>query len=181
MLWMNDLSYPIGPYKASSELTEEDRQALTREVEKQPILLRAIVESLTNEQLETPYRPGGWTVHQVVHHLADNNMNAYIRFKRGLTEDAPSSPPYREDLWAELPEYHLLPVEESLALLSVLHKRFVVLLSSLEPQDFRRTLSHSVLGQITLDGALHRFVWHNRHHIAQITGLCERMGWHSNN
>jgi len=99
MLWMNDLRYPIGPYEASSEQTEEDRQAFIREVKTQPILLRAIVESLTNEQLETPYRPGGWTVQQVVHHLADNNMNAYIRFKRGLTEDAPSSPPYREDLF----------------------------------------------------------------------------------
>ncbi|WDL96693.1 YfiT family bacillithiol transferase [Alicyclobacillus sp. ALC3] len=174
---MNDLRYPIGTYEPSSELTIEDRQVLIREVETQPSLLRQIVEPLTSEQLDTPYRPGGWTVQQVVHHLADNNMNAYIRFKRGLTEDAPSSPPYREDLWAELPDYRLLSVGESLVLLNVLQKRFVVLLSSLEPQEFRRTLNHSFLGQITLDGALHRFVWHNRHHILQITSLCERMGW----
>lgn len=176
---MSDLRYPIGPYEPNTELTEEDRQVLIREVETQPSLLRGIVESLTHEQLETPYRPGGWTVQQVVHHLADNNMNAYIRFKRGLTEDAPSSPPYREDLWAELPDYRLLMVDESLVLLHILHRRLAVLLSALESQGFRRTLSHSVLGQITLDEALHRLVWHNRHHIAQITSLCERMGWHS--
>lgn len=169
--------YPIGLYEPISELSEHNRQVLIREVETQPSLLRSIVEPMTREQLETPYRPGGWTVQQVVHHLADNNMNAYIRFKRGLTEDAPSSPPYREDLWAELPDYRLLPVEESLVLLNVLHRRFAVLLSALESREFRRTLSHSVLGQITLDTALHRFVWHTRHHVAQITSLCERFGW----
>ncbi|QSO45646.1 YfiT family bacillithiol transferase [Alicyclobacillus mengziensis] len=178
---MSDLRYPIGPYLPSSELTVEDRHVLIREVERQPSLLRSIVEPLPSEQLETPYRSGGWTVQQVVHYLADNNMNAYIRFKRGLTEDAPSSPPYREDLWAELPDYRLLSMKESLVLLNVLHKRFAVLLSAMQPQEFRRTLSHSVLEQITLDTALHRFVWHNRHHIAQIMSLCERMGWHSNN
>ena len=174
---MNDLRYPIGPYEPNSELTEENREVLIRQVETQPSLLRRIVESLTHEQRETPYRPGGWTVQQVVHHLADNNMNAYIRFKRGLTEDAPSSPPYREDLWAEFPDYRLLMVEESLVLLNILHRRFAVLLSALESQGFQRTLSHSVLGKITLDEALHRFVWHNRHHIAQISSLCKRMGW----
>lgn len=101
----DDLRYPIGMYEPVRELNEEDRRQLIREVEIQPASLRAMVEKLTSEQLETPYRSGGWTIRQVVHHLADNNMNAYIRFKRGLTEDAPSSPSYREDLRAELPDY----------------------------------------------------------------------------
>ncbi|WP_029419938.1 YfiT family bacillithiol transferase [Alicyclobacillus macrosporangiidus] len=174
---MGDLRYPIGMYEPVLEVSGEDRKQLIREVEIQPAILRATVEKLTSEQMETPYRPGGWTIRQVVHHLADNNMNAYIRFKRGLTEDTPSSPSYREDLWAELPDYRQIPVGESLTLLDVLHRRFAVLLWALNPQDFRRTVAHSTLGVISLDTALHRFVWHNRHHIAQITRLCERMGW----
>ncbi|SFU90216.1 YfiT family bacillithiol transferase [Alicyclobacillus macrosporangiidus] len=174
---MEDLRYPIGMYHPVLEISDEDRNQLIREIEIQPATLRAIVEKLTPEQMETPYRPGGWTIRQVVHHLADNNMNAYIRFKRGLTEDTPSSPPYREDLWAELPDYRQIPVGESLILLEVLHRRFSHLLWALHPEDFRCTLAHSTLGVIRLDTALHRFVWHNRHHIAQISGLCERMGW----
>jgi len=174
---MEDLRYPIGMYEIVCEISDEERRQLISEVEIQPAILRTTVEKLTSQQMETPYRPGGWTIRQVVHHLADNNMNAYIRFKRGLTEDAPRSPSYREDLWAELPDYREIPVGESLTLLDILHRRFAVLLSALEPQDFHRTVYHSTLGSVSLDAALHRYVWHNRHHIAQITGLCERMGW----
>ena len=114
---MQDLRYPIGIYEPVFEVSSEDRRGFIREVETQLITLRTVVESLTREQLEIPYRAGGWTIRQVVHHLADNNMNAYLRFKRGLTEDTPSSPSYREDLWAELPNYKETPVDESLTLL----------------------------------------------------------------
>lgn len=173
---MGDLRYPIGAYKSILELSEGERRDLIREVEVQPALLRAMVQPLTPEQLATPYRPGGWTVRQVVHHLADNNMNAYIRFKRGLTEDVPVSPSYREDLWAELLDY-CAPVEDSLTLLDVLHRRFATLLRSLSTPDYERTVQHATLGQVTLDALLHRFVWHNRHHMAQISRLCESQGW----
>lgn len=121
---MADLRYPIGMYEPVSEISDEERRQLNSEVEIQPAILRTTVENLTSEHMETPYRSGGWSIRQVVHHLADNNMNAYIRFKRGLTEDGPSSPSYREDLWAELPDYREIAVDESLTLLDVVHKRF---------------------------------------------------------
>lgn len=174
---MEDLRYPIGTYELVSQVNVGERQRLIQEVETQPTTLRTAIEGLTFEQLDTSYRPGGWPIRHVVHHLADNNMNAYIRFKRALTEDVPVTPPYREDLWAELVDYREMPVALSVTLLDALHQRFAVLLRTREPQDFNRTFSHSTLGLISLDTALHRFVWHNRHHIAQITGLRQRMGW----
>ncbi|WP_029420944.1 YfiT family bacillithiol transferase [Alicyclobacillus macrosporangiidus] len=174
---MEDLRFPIGAYEPAREVSAGQRQQWIQEIATQPTILRTTVERLTDEQLDTAYRPGGWTIRQVVHHLADNNMNAYIRFRRALTEEVPVTPPYREDLWAELGDYREMPVELSLTLLEVLHQRFVVLLRALRTQDFRRTFSHATLGVMNLDMALHRFVWHGRHHIAQITRLCERMGW----
>lgn len=174
---MEDLRYPIGAYGPVREVTVGQRQQWFQEIATQPAILRTAIEGLTVEQLSTPYRPGGWAIGQVVHHLADNNMNAYIRFKRALTEDVPVTPPYREDLWAELADYREMPVELSLSLFDLLHQRFAALLRTLETQDFNRSLFHSTLGEINLDTALHRFVWHGRHHIGHITGLRQRRGW----
>jgi hypothetical protein len=174
---MDKLRYPIGTFEAVNEVTSQQRQAWIQAISEAPAKLRMAIEGLTSEQLGTPYRPGGWTVRQVVHHLADNNMNAYIRFKLALTEDQPVVSLYREDLWAELSDYHDTPIETSLLLLESLHKRFVILLRSLQPVDFSRSFTHATLGIMTLDTAVQRYDWHCRHHIAQITSLRERMGW----
>ncbi|MNW52839.1 putative metal-dependent hydrolase YfiT [compost metagenome] len=136
-----------------------------------PMLIKTLRNLLADAEpglLNTSYRQNGWTVRQIVHHMADNDMNAYIRFKRALTEESPMGGSYREDLWAELSDYKELPVENSLLLLEVLHNRFWVLLNSLQPEDFRRALRTQVLGEITLDIALQRFVWHDLHHMSQI-------------
>jgi hypothetical protein len=126
------------------------------------------VQNLNTEQLLTPYRPGGWSVQQVVHHLADNDMNAY---------KSPIAGSYREELWAELSDYQDTPIETSLVLLESLHQRFVVLLCSLSPLQFHRTFLSPTHGTMSLDIATQRFSWHGRHHIAQIDSLKERMGW----
>ncbi|MHA6529999.1 YfiT family bacillithiol transferase [Paenibacillus sp. BAC0078] len=174
---MDQLRYPIGPFKSAGPQTAEERKMSIEELRAMAARLRRIIEPLTEEQLNTPYRPGGWSVKQVVHHLADNNMNAYLRFRRGLTEEAPGIPSYREDLWAELSDYSSEPVETSLLLLENLNRRFVTLLSSLEDAQYSRTFVSLMLGTMTLDTALQRYNWHNRHHLAQITSLIERSGW----
>lgn len=174
---MDILRYPIGQFRAVQETTQEQWKQLIKSIAEMPSNLRRAVEELELEQLNTPYRPGGWTVKQVVHHLADNDMNAYIRFKRGLTEDQPTSGSYREDLWAELNDYTDTPIETSILLLECLRSRFVNLLLEMHQSDFKRSFSSLTLGDVTLDVALQRYEWHGRHHIAQITSLRERMGW----
>ncbi|BCG59196.1 YfiT family bacillithiol transferase [Paenibacillus sp. URB8-2] len=172
---MDRLRYPIGPFEPVENPTSEQRNLWIDEILEIPNLLRQTVKNLTLEQLHTPYRPDGWTVQQVVHHMADNDMNAYIRFKRALTEDHPISGSYREDLWAELSDY-AAPIELSLILLESLHNRFAVLLRSLHPSDFQRTFTSPTHGPMSLETAAHRYAWHGRHHIAQIVSLKERMG-----
>jgi uncharacterized damage-inducible protein DinB len=174
---MDKLRYPIGMFEPVKEVTTEQRQAWIEAVASAPAELRRATEGLTTEQHDTPYRPGGWTVRQVVHHVADSSVNVYVRFKLSLTEDLPVVKPYLEDRWAELKDYHDTPIETSILLVESLHQRFVTLLRSLEPADFARAYSHPVSGHTTLDTALQHFVWHTRHHIAQITSLRERMGW----
>ncbi|OKP90421.1 metal-dependent hydrolase [Paenibacillus sp. P32E] len=174
---IEQLRYPIGPFVSPGQPTSAQRKESIDEIRNITALWRATVQSLTPEQLNTPYRPGGWSVKQVVHHLADNNMNAYLRFKRGLTEEAPEIPSYREELWAELSDYHEEPIETSLALLDSLNRRFAGLLVSLEEEQFNRTFISLMLGTMTLDTAIQRYNWHNRHHLAQITSLIERSGW----
>ncbi|MEK6570441.1 MAG: YfiT family bacillithiol transferase, partial [Bacteroidota bacterium] len=142
-----------------------------------PANLRGAVRGLSDRQLDTPYRPGGWTVRQVVHHVPDSHLNAYIRFKLALTENEPTIKPYEQQLWAELPDARTGPIEMSLALLEALHKRWVLLLQSLNPSDFNRTFRHPELGLMTLDRTLALYAWHGRHHVAHITSLRERMGW----
>lgn len=174
---MDILRYPIGQFTPVQKTTEEQRKQFIESIVEMPSHLRQAVKDLTWEQLNTPYRPGGWTVQQVVHHLADNDMNAYIRFKRGLTEDQPISGSYREDVWAELSDYKDTPIETSILLLDCLRSRFVTLLLKLCFSDFQRSFTSPTYGAMTLDEAIQRYSWHGRHHIAQITSLRKRMGW----
>ncbi|WP_127532177.1 YfiT family bacillithiol transferase [Paenibacillus kobensis] len=176
---MDLLRYPLGRFESLVEVTAEERLNFIQQVPELAKQLRAMVSGLSHEQLQTPYRGGGWTIQQVVHHMADNDMNAVHRFKRALTEDAPLASSYREDSWAELDDYLRVPVSVSLSLLEALHCRFYVVLSSMNDNGFGRTLTTQLLGSITLDTALQRFVWHNRHHMAQIQSLIERSGWSS--
>ncbi|MCM3783464.1 putative metal-dependent hydrolase [Neobacillus mesonae] len=165
---MDHLRYPIGQFEPIRQLSDEARQDFIHQLPEVSIKLRRLTRHLNSDQFLTPYRPEGWNIQQVIHHMADNDMNAYIRFKRALTEAEPVASSYREDLWAELEDYKAFSAEESIHLLEILHKRFFVLLISLVPDDFRRKLRTDALGTITLDTALQRLLWHNRHHTAQI-------------
>jgi len=165
---MDNLRFPMGHFEPIINISQEERTKLINQIPEINKTLRNITKELEPDQLDLPYRQNGWTIKQIIHHLADNDMNAYIRFKRALTEDEPMASSYREDLWAELIDYTNLPVENSLILIEILHNRFAVLLKGLKSDDFSRPLKTQVLGSITLDIALQRFVWHNKHHIAQI-------------
>ncbi|MEF2967442.1 putative metal-dependent hydrolase [Paenibacillus sp. M1] len=174
---MDSFRYPIGQFIAVEAPTLEQRSAWIEEIAELPKVLRETLQGLSAEQLSTPYRPGGWTVQQVVHHLADNDMNAYLRFKKALTEENPTAGSYREDLWAELSDYREVPIETSLVLIEALRDRFVALLRSLPLSGFQRTFTSPTRGAMSLDVATQRFAWHGRHHTAQIAALKERMGW----
>ena len=172
-----DLRYPIGRLREEGPLGEERRLELIAQVAETPERLRAAIHGLGHEQLDTPYRHGGWTVRQVIHHVPDSHMNAYVRFKLALTEESPTVRPYAEALWALLPDTGRTAPEVSLALLDALHKRWVILLRAMTAGDFARTLNHPEKGLLTLDQMLALYAWHGRHHVAHITALRERMGW----
>lgn len=172
-----DLRYPIGKLKFNSPATFAQREHWIREIEEAPQRLRDSVKGLSDAQLDTPYREGGWTVRQVVHHLADSHMNAYVRVRLALTENEPAVKAYDQTLWAELTDARRAPVDQSLALLEGLHARLTSLLRSLEAKDFERTIMHPERGPVTLDNNLAIYAWHGRHHVAHITSLSERMGW----
>ena len=174
---MNDLRYPVGKFEWDGKLTPEQKAVFIGQIEETPAKMRAAVKGLSNEQLDTPYRPEGWTVRQVVHHLPDSHMNAYIRFKLAVTEDEPLIKTYDEKRWALLEDARTAPIEPSLNLLDSLHQRLVFLLKSLKPKDFERKLKHPELGVVSLDKYLSLYAWHGRHHVAHITSLRERMGW----
>jgi uncharacterized damage-inducible protein DinB len=171
-----DLRYPIGKFQKVDPLTDVERRAAIDAIAETPEKLRAAIRGFNEQQLDTPYRPGGWTVRQVVHHLSDSHMNSYVRFKLALTENEPTIKPYDEALWAKL-EDSKAPVEPSLLLLENLHKRWVVLLSSLARSDWQRKFRHPERGTMTLDENLQLYAWHGRHHVAHITSLRERNGW----
>ncbi len=171
-----DIRYPVGLFQHEGEITTDQIQTWVKEIEAAPSLLRNVVEGLHDQQLNTPYRSGGWTIRQVVHHLADSHMNSYIRFKLALTEHQPTIKPYREEKWAELPDSHM-PIEVSLSLLEALHQRWVHLLSHLSSAELKRTFFHPESGEIQLAWNIGLYAWHGRHHIAQITTLRNRMGW----
>jgi uncharacterized damage-inducible protein DinB len=172
-----DLRYPIGPFKRDGITGSEEIQRAIDEIAEAPARFRAAVEGLTPDQLDTPYRPGGWTVRQVVHHVPDSHLNSYCRFKLALTEDEPTIRAYHEDRWAELEEARTAPVEVSLALLESLHRRWVLMLKSLAPADFQRTFRHPEIGVVSLAQNVCLYAWHGRHHAVHITSLRERMGW----
>jgi uncharacterized damage-inducible protein DinB len=173
---MTDFRYPIGKFTYGTYLEEQKPQYLS-EIEQTPARLRAAVKGLSDAQLDTPYRPGGWTVRQVVHHVPDSHMNAFIRFKLALTEDEPTIKPYAEDRWAELGDVAATPIETSLCLLDCLHQRWVKLMRSLTPEQWKRTFHHPEIGVMSLDKTLAMYAWHGRHHVAHITSLREREDW----
>ncbi|HEX3554474.1 MAG TPA: putative metal-dependent hydrolase [Thermoanaerobaculia bacterium] len=172
-----DLRYPVGRLQEEGPLGAARRLELIEQIAETPERLRTAVHGLDHRQLDTPYRPGGWTVRQVIHHVPDSHLNAYVRFKLALTEKTPAVKAYAEALWAELPDTGRTAPEVSLALLDALHKRWVILLRAMDDDGFARTLRHPEMGLLTLDQMLVLYAWHGRHHVAHVTSLREREGW----
>ena len=174
---MENLQYPIGKFAFDKETTPEKRKGWISDIAETPAALRRAVDGLTPTQLDTPYRDGGWTVRQVVHHLADSHMNSFARFKLALTEDAPTIKPYSQTAWATTSDVAGVDAALSVAILEALHSRWTVLLSAMAASDFTRTFIHPENGPQTLDRALQTYAWHGKHHVAHIVSLRERKGW----
>ncbi|HEX4486419.1 MAG TPA: bacillithiol transferase BstA [Terriglobales bacterium] len=174
---MSDPRFPIGKFNFEGPTDAAQRAKQIADIARTPAALRAAVEGLSPQQLDTPYRDGGWTVRQVIHHLPESHMNAFVRFKLALTEDEPVIKPYMEDRWAKLPDVQSTPVETSLALLDALHLRFVSLLREIKPDEWKRGFMHPEMGPVALEKSLGLYSWHGRHHVAHITELKKRMGW----
>ena len=173
-----DLRYPVGKFTRPASLSPDERTAAIDAIEQAPAKLRAAVKGLSDPQLDTPYRPDGWTVRQLVHHIPDSHLNAYTRFKLGLTEDTPTIKPYDEGKWADLADGASPLVEQSLTLVDALHARWVYLLQRLRPGDFGRKINHpDWAAPMSLDTLLALYAWHGTHHVAHITGLRTRMQW----
>jgi uncharacterized damage-inducible protein DinB len=172
-----DLRFPIGKRVPPAAFTDAVRAAGLTTLTETPAKLRRAVSGLTDAQLDTPYRPGGWTVRQVVHHVADSHMNAYVRTRLALTEENPPVKPYDEAKWAELPDAKTMPIDGSLAIIEALHARWLHLLKSLTPNQLNRTMFHPEHGKLTLDGLIAIYAWHGPHHTAHITELRNRNGW----
>jgi uncharacterized damage-inducible protein DinB len=174
---MPDPRFPIGKFHFDATPTPDQRTQLIANIEQTPAALRAAVAGLSPQQLDTPYREGGWTVRQVAHHVPDSHMNAYVRFKLALTENVPTIKPYAEDRWAQLADTQSTPVEVSLTLLDSLHSRWVQLLRSLKPEDWKLNFNHPEAGVMSLEKSLALYSWHGQHHVAHVTELRKRMGW----
>jgi uncharacterized damage-inducible protein DinB len=172
-----DLAYPIGRFAKPTEFTPELRVGWIDAIAGTPARLRAAVSGLNDYQLDTPYRPEGWTLRQVVHHVPDSHVNAYIRFKLALTEDVPTIKPYDEAAWAKLEDARSTPIETSLSFLDVVHDRWLRIIRSLDEASFDRRYRHPETGNHSLDYMLALYAWHGPHHTAQVTGLRQRMGW----
>jgi hypothetical protein len=172
-----DLRYPIGRWDVRTWLSAEEAQRAIATLEAAPARIRAAVAGLDDGQLDTPYRPGGWTMRQLVHHLPDSHLNAYVRMRLALTEKAPAIKTYEEARWAELPDARSAPVELSLQLLAALHARWVLLLRALDAAAWQRTFRHPELGEMSVDQSLGFYAWHCRHHEAHLTALRARQGW----
>jgi hypothetical protein len=174
----DDLRYPVGRFQFNGDISPSAREGRIEEIAVAPVHLRVAVAGLSAAQLGTPYRPNGWTVRQVVHHLPDSHLNAYTRMKLALTEDQPTIKPYEEARWAELPDARSGPVEVSLSLLDFLHQRWVLLLREMRPDEFRRRFRHPEHGRVfELDEVVAMYAWHCRHHVAHVSSLRRRMGW----
>lgn len=174
---MSDLQYPIGKFVEDPEVTPEKRSRCLTDLEAAAQLFRQAVAGLSDAQLDTPYREGGWTPRQVVHHMADSHANSYIRFRLALTETEPTMTGYSADAWAALPDSTSGPVQPSIDLLDALHRRWAILLHAMKPDEFRRTIKRPNGQILTLDRLLQTYAWHGRHHAAHISGLRERKGW----
>jgi uncharacterized damage-inducible protein DinB len=172
-----DPRYPVGKFQQPTTSTEADRKKWIADIEVLPAKLREAVRGLNTQQLDTPYRDGGWTVRQLVHHVPDSHLNAYCRLKLALTEDVPTIKPYDEKSWAELPDTYATPVEVSLNLLEAVHVRWVNILKALTPAQFPRKFNHPEMGELSIDQLLALYAWHSRHHLAHITELRKRKGW----
>ena len=164
-----DARYPIGPFQFGLPLTAQDRALYLSQVAEAPAKLRAAVANLSDAQLDTPYRAGGWTVRQVVHHLPDAHLNWYVRAKLALTENEPAIRPYDENLWAELHDGRAGDIEPSLRIVDGVHGRIVLFYESLAPQDWKRKFFHPDRGTLTIEDILPALAWHSRHHTAHIT------------
>jgi hypothetical protein len=174
---VSDLQYPIGKFHFDGTLSDEQKQKCIDDISRSAAALRAAVSGLSEAQLDTPYRPGGWTVRQVTHHVPDSHMNAYLRFKLALTENEPTIKPYEQGLWAQLEDSKSTPIEVSLTLLDSLHDRWVRLLRSMKEEDWKRSFRHPELGLVSLEKNVALYSWHGRHHVAHIVNLRERNGW----
>jgi uncharacterized damage-inducible protein DinB len=174
---MDDLRFPVGRFQRAEELSAAQRRDAIAVITATPAELRGAVRGLSDAQLDTPYRPDGWTVRQVVHHIPDSHANALIRFKLALTENTPTVKPYDEAAWAKLEDARSTPIEISLSLVDGLHDRWIRVLNAMSPADFKRTLNHPEHGVMSLDHLLALYAWHSRHHIAHITNLRSRNGW----
>ena len=171
-----DLRYPVGKFAFPETVSVDERKRFVDEIAATPGHLKAAVAGLSESHLDTPYRPGGWTVRQLVHHVPESHMNSYIRYKWALTEDEPTIKAYYEDRWAELSDARTGPIEPSLVLLESLHQRWITLLRALSEEDWKRTFRHPSLGLVRLDQNAALYAWHGRHHVAHITSLRERIG-----
>jgi hypothetical protein len=172
-----DLSYPIGKFDFKKTVAPGEYAGLIEEIAAAPALYRAAVRGLDEAQLDTAYRPGGWTVRQTVHHVADSHMNSFLRMRLALTEQEPAIRPYNQDLWAKLGDSRTAPVELSLQLIESLHGRWVCMLKTLSEADFARTFLHPERGLVRLDTNLALYAWHGKHHAAHIAGLRQRNSW----
>ena len=176
---MEDLQYPVGKFEwPRHSASKEERERWIADIAGTPADLRASVSGLTEQQLDTPYRPGGWTLRQVVHHLADSHLNAYVRMRLALTEDSPTIKPYDQDRWAALEDARTGPIDDSLVLLEALHTRWVSLASSLGHDGLHKTFFHPEQEtEVSVQTLLAMYAWHGRHHVAQISRLRERQNW----
>jgi uncharacterized damage-inducible protein DinB len=172
-----DLRFPVGTYTKPTSLSADARRAALDVIAEGPAQLRDAVRGLSDAQLDTPYRPGGWTVRQVVHHVPDSHLNAYVRVKLALTEDVPTVKPYDEAAWANLEDARSTPIEVSLMLFETVTDRWMRVLRAMSPGDFARKLNHPENGPMTLDDVVALYAWHTTHHVAHITELRKRSGW----
>lgn len=171
-----DLRYPIGKFDTNFEVTSEIRNSFIKTLEELPAKIAEAVEGLSEEQLQTPYRPEGWTLRQTVHHVADSHLNMYLRLRLALTENVPTILPYNEAEWAKLADSEM-PLEVSLKIIEGVHSRLVFMLKSLTDEQFKRKLIHPDSGEWTIEKMLGLYDWHSKHHTAHITRLRERKGW----
>ncbi len=172
-----DLRFPIGKFDSEIKVTPQMRDEFIQTIEELPAKFRQAIEGLSDEQIDTPYRAEGWTVRQLVHHVADSHINSFCRFKFGLSEDTPTIKPYDEAVWAEMPDSKSAPVDLSLNIIDGVHARWALLLKSMSASDFARKINHPERGAMSLDAMLALYGWHSLHHTAHVTKLRERNGW----